>query len=145
MRHSIFVIDDDQTFRIRASMTLRQAGYQVYCAANGDEALADLLALAKTPSLILVDLVMPVMDGWRFREIQRANSKLSHIPIIALSDAPVGNEYLGLLKALGVLVKPIAHSHLLKAVILALDEHGADTQRRPSQNVEGKVRADAHT
>lgn len=59
-------------------------GYEVLFAGNGREAL-DLLHGSKRPQLILLDLMMPVMDGFMFREIQRTLPGVSEIPILIMS------------------------------------------------------------
>jgi CheY-like chemotaxis protein len=116
----IFLIDDDVDFQLYASMALRKAGYRVGCASNGEAALEVLLGEAMTPELILLDLAMPHMDGWQFREIQRRNPKLLHIPVIVMSDGPVNDEYRAALSAIGFLVKPVIRTVLIKAVGRAL-------------------------
>jgi len=71
---------------IREALTelLRDEGATVTPAVNGREALRELRS-TRTPDLILLDLMMPVMDGWEFRVEQRADPALTHIPIIAMS------------------------------------------------------------
>jgi DNA-binding response OmpR family regulator len=64
---------------------------------------------------------MPGMDGWRFRELQKAHSKLWHIPVVVVSDAPVNEEYALVLEASGMLIKPFERAELLKMVTGAVD------------------------
>ena len=60
---------------------LEEEGYQVATAAHGGEAL-DLLGVDDLPDVILLDLRMPVMDGWTFRDAQRRDSRLASIPVV---------------------------------------------------------------
>jgi CheY-like chemotaxis protein len=78
------VVEDDETIRESLSDLLRDEGAELVTAANGREAL-DSLRASTPPDLILLDLMMPVMDGWEFRIVQRADRMLSGIPLIAMS------------------------------------------------------------
>jgi CheY-like chemotaxis protein len=80
----ILVVDDDTDLRGVLVTLLKNEGYTVAEATNGDEALKELREDASY-SLILLDLVMPVMDGWRFREEQLRDPALASIPVIAMS------------------------------------------------------------
>jgi len=80
----ILVVDDDLAIRQTMAELLEDEGYEVACAANGADALAQLAAAA-APSVILLDLTMPVMDGWTFRTAQRSDPRLARIPTVVLS------------------------------------------------------------
>jgi CheY-like chemotaxis protein len=80
----LLVVEDDGTILASLSDLLREEGATLVTAANGRDALAILRASAP-PDLILLDLMMPVMDGWEFRIAQRADRALAGIPIIAMS------------------------------------------------------------
>lgn len=80
----ILVVEDDTTIRETIAELLEDEGYAVSCAANGAEALAQLDA-GSVPSLILLDLTMPVMDGWTFRSAQRSDPRLASIPTVVVS------------------------------------------------------------
>jgi CheY-like chemotaxis protein len=80
----IVIIDDDPDVREVLAELLTDEGYAVRCFANGAEALAGLRGDASA-SLILLDLMMPVMNGWRFREEQTLDRRLASIPVIAMS------------------------------------------------------------
>lgn len=84
---TILVIDDDCDIRESLRMILEDAAYRVAEAANGQEALDYMLAANPLPSLILLDLAMPVMDGREFRERQRAIPDLSAVPVFVLTAA----------------------------------------------------------
>jgi CheY-like chemotaxis protein len=79
----ILIVDDDAPLRDGLARALEAAGHQVRTAANGLEALGEARALR--PDLILLDLVMPVMDGWCFRTEQMEDPDLADIPVVVLS------------------------------------------------------------
>jgi CheY-like chemotaxis protein len=81
----VLIIEDNEDIRESIQMVIEFQGYEVLTAANGQEAL-DLLA-TKTclPSLILLDLMMPVMDGWTFANIISKDQSLSTIPLVIVS------------------------------------------------------------
>jgi CheY-like chemotaxis protein len=79
----ILVVDDDADTRESLTELLRGEGYEVSSSPDGEAALQQL---RRTPvDLILLDLYMPVMNGWRFRTLQRAEHGLGETPVIALS------------------------------------------------------------
>jgi CheY-like chemotaxis protein len=80
----LLVVEDDETILASLCDLLREEGATLTTASNGRDALASLRA-SEPPDLILLDLMMPVMDGWEFRIAQRADRALAGIPIIALS------------------------------------------------------------
>src|SRR5579862_6320500 len=108
---NILVVEDDEDAREAMVSLLQMKGYHAVGAGNGREAL-DYLDQALAPDLIILDLWMPVMDGWQFRSEQTRNPRLAHIPVIvvtALSDrADVdANE---------VIIKPVDVDRLLVKV-----------------------------
>lgn len=79
----VLVVDDDISIQGFLAEALADEGYDVRTAANGREALATLRAWR--PSVILLDLMMPDMDGWVFRAEQRAMPAVADVPVIVLS------------------------------------------------------------
>jgi CheY-like chemotaxis protein len=79
----ILVVDDDSDSRTLLEMVLATSGYAVETAANGSDALVS--ARRHRPNLILLDLAMPVMDGFAFRAEQLRDANLSGIPVICVS------------------------------------------------------------
>ena len=107
----ILVVEDDEDAREAMVALLQMKGYHAVAAGNGKEAL-DYLHKAPVPDLIILDLWMPVMDGWQFRSLQVQDPRLANIPVIvvtALSDrADVdANE---------VIIKPVDVNRLLTTV-----------------------------
>ena len=84
-RKGVLVVEDDPDIRDAMSMALESDGYPVIMAANGREALDRLSRESMPPGLILLDLMMPVMDGWQFLEEVRERDELSAIPIVVVS------------------------------------------------------------
>lgn len=114
---SILLVEDSPVVSGAMKMVLEWEGYQVACAANGREAL-DHLRNAARPSVILLDLNMPVMNGWEFREELKHDPELASIPVVAVS----GTENAGGLEAAGCIRKPFEPGELLKAVRQAQQE-----------------------
>ena len=79
----VLVVDDDPSIQGFLAEALTDEGYGVRTAANGREALAVLAGWL--PDLILLDLMMPEMDGWAFRAEQRATPSMAHVPVIVFS------------------------------------------------------------
>jgi CheY-like chemotaxis protein len=83
--HVVLVVEDDPDIRATLCEALEDNGYSAVGAANGAEALEYLRGGAEPPCLILLDLMMPVMDGQTFRTEQRADPQLANIPVVVIS------------------------------------------------------------
>jgi CheY-like chemotaxis protein len=82
----ILLVDDDVELREELAAALTEVGYQVMSAANGREAL-ELLKARPLPRLIVLDLLMPVMNGWDFCDATRRDPTVGKIPIVVTSGA----------------------------------------------------------
>ena len=80
---TILYIDDTENNRILVTRRLEKRGYQVVTAENAGQGLA--LAASSPPDVILMDMGMPDVDGWSATRELKANPKLRHIPVIALT------------------------------------------------------------
>ena len=112
---AILIVEDDADVREAMAVFLMGEGYKVAEAEHGAEAL-DQLRSASRFCLILLDLFMPVMDGWTFRAEQLADQTLAEIPVIVISadvSAPRRGRELG---AVASMVKPIDFDALLQQV-----------------------------
>jgi CheY-like chemotaxis protein len=81
----VLLVEDDGDLRDAMADTLEESGYSVAAVSNGLECLEWLREADRPPSLILLDLMMPVMDGWQFRVEQLKDPKLAAIPVVILS------------------------------------------------------------
>lgn len=82
---SVMVVDDDQAIREVMEELFEDEGYDVITAANGMEALNVLRTNSKYPGVILLDLNMPIMTGWEFRNVQKQDPKIASIPVVVFS------------------------------------------------------------
>lgn len=109
----ILVVDDEEAIRDILNFALEQEGYQVVTAANGAEAL-DALGHG-LPGLILLDMKMPVMDGWAFTRELRA--RYGHeVPVVVLTAAPDAQSRAREIHAAGWLGKPFDLDVLMQVV-----------------------------
>jgi CheY-like chemotaxis protein len=115
MASRILVVDDDSEIRDSFRQILAEESYDVHCAIHGAEAIA-VLRRGLSPHLIVLDLMMPVMDGWEFREQQMANPTFAAIPVIVCSAYPTPNVF----GPVSYLCKPIGYAELLEGVARAL-------------------------
>src|SRR5262245_15369306 len=83
-RGRVLVIEDDADTREAVSDFLEREGFEVEAVENGHLALESLRS-RDAPRFILLDMMMPVMDGWSFRRQQRADPQLSSIPVIVVT------------------------------------------------------------
>ena len=82
--HTVLVVDDHEDVRMALEAILVADGSEVVTACEGEEAL-DRLRRGADPCVILLDLMMPKLDGWQFRQAQLADPTLANIPVIVLS------------------------------------------------------------
>jgi CheY-like chemotaxis protein len=110
----ILIVEDDRATRQVMMTVLRERGYPVACAGNGREAL-ELLRTGPRPALILLDLLMPVMDGWQFLREQRRDPALADVPVIVVSaDRSAARDIAA--SAVAYLHKPIEFEELMTRV-----------------------------
>ena len=109
--YRVLVVEDDETTRDGVAAVLHASGYLVACAADGREGLRQLHE--HRPDVILLDLNMPVMDGWQFRKEQKLDPSVADIPIIVVS---ANSERQEDLQAAVTLAKPCEVNALLRAL-----------------------------
>jgi len=116
---TVLVVDDDPDICQLLVMFLGCAGFDVRTACDGRDALHQLASAGTVPAVILLDLMMPIMDGIEFRSHQRRDIRFRDIPIVCLSarhDARQTASRLGLSE---FLAKPFE----LDAVVAAVSRH----------------------
>lgn len=112
--HRVFLVEDDRDIREVFAALLGNHGYQVAAAADGRQAL-DELRLGPPPCAILLDLMMPVMDGYEFRSRQLRDPALAPIPVIVMTaDGRVGEKMHELGDVVSVMKKPIDVEELFR-------------------------------
>ncbi|MEP6802759.1 MAG: response regulator [Acidobacteriota bacterium] len=111
-RRRLLLVEDDAELRQTLCDLLKDAGYDVECAENGRVALT-FLENSAPPCLVLLDLMMPVMNGWEFRDAQSRNEKISNIPFVILTADGRADMKAETLRAAGYLRKPIRVDRLL--------------------------------
>jgi CheY-like chemotaxis protein len=112
---TILVVEDDAATREALAMILSAEGFTVVGAANGQEALGRLRSDVR-PDLILLDLMMPVMDGWQFRREQAKDPALAAIPVVVLSADGNVHQKAASLKTADYLQKPVDAENLLEVI-----------------------------
>ena len=113
MTSTILVVDDDPGIQRVMTKFLKLEGFTPAVAANGEEALAYLRG-GGDACVIVLDLRMPVMDGWAFRKEQRLDPSLARIPIVVLSG--VEAERIPELEAVAAFRKPVSFPDVLDVV-----------------------------
>jgi CheY-like chemotaxis protein len=108
----VMLVEDDPDIRDQMIDALTDSGYDIVTAENGVDALSRLRA-GDDPRVILLDLMMPVMDGWTFRSEQLKEARLAEIPVVVISGSQgVAREAIRL-GAAGYLKKPFTIEMLL--------------------------------
>ena len=116
-REAILLVDDYADARHTAREALEDHGYRVVEAANGQEALRLLGGDdSGAVGLILLDLHMPIMDGWQFLHALGASDELHHIPVIIASSHPARLETVKYPSVIGFLQTPFEMPELLTLV-----------------------------
>ena len=110
----ILVVDDDPDIRDLLTDVLLDEGYQVLSAGDGQQAL-NVLEETK-PDLIILDLMMPVMDGWQFYEVAKQRGFVDHIPVIIMSAINNPQATAMSLQAAGYVAKPFVIDTLVTEV-----------------------------
>lgn len=111
----ILVIEDDQALREAICDVLRDEGYATVNADTGETALA-LMRSGSQPSLVLLDLMMPTMNGWQFRQEQLSDPTIADIPVVVMTASR--NLEGRPIDAQRILHKPVS----ISAIVAAIDD-----------------------
>jgi CheY-like chemotaxis protein len=120
----ILVVDDDDDIRLALELVLSSVGYSVWTAPHGAEALSLLKADGRA-RLIMLDLMMPVMNGWEFRAAQLRDPSLAGIPVLIMTGFGGAAEKCASLGAAAALNKPIDFDALLATIATILGSGGS--------------------
>jgi CheY-like chemotaxis protein len=110
----VLIVEDDADLREMMAQLLSLEGFQAATVANGSEALQYLHNGRAKPDVILLDLMMPVMDGWEFRRKQQADPAFADVPVIVLS--ALDQSRAADVQAEAFLKKPLDFDRLLQLV-----------------------------
>jgi CheY-like chemotaxis protein len=111
----VLVVDDEVSMRTIFGRSLRNAGFDVVVAEGGPEGLQKLREDSSI-RLVLLDLNMPEMDGWMFRNEQRADPQLRDVPTVIMTGEPLTHIVSRPLEAAEYLLKPFGIDHLISVV-----------------------------
>jgi CheY-like chemotaxis protein len=113
---TVLVVEDDQEVRDAIAEVLQDSEYKALPASNGVEALERLRAGPPRPCVILLDVMMPTMDGWEFRAAQQSDPTMKDIPVVLLSAHTDVKSAAAQMQVAGFLPKPVAIDKLLATV-----------------------------
>jgi CheY-like chemotaxis protein len=113
--HCVLVVEDNQDMRDTLVELLQGYGYEAVGAEHGQDALDKLKGLDARPCIIVLDLMMPVMDGRSFRQAQLQTPEVADIPVVVISAYDV-IPYVQELKATAYLRKPLNLKELMRVV-----------------------------
>ena len=115
MSHQILIVEDDPALREALSQVLADEGYDLLGARDGLEAV-NCLKRGNRPDVILLDLSMPVVNGWEFRMFQKREPELTNIPVILITAGDYTREEVAWLEPSALLPKPIDLPELFSVV-----------------------------
>lgn len=116
MSTRLLIVDDDLDIRRAIADVLEEEGYEVCQASNGQEALEQLSRSTRVPGIILLDMMMPVMDGASFIARSSEHPRLAQIPIIIFSAHENTEQVAASLGVAGYLKKPLRLTELLEKI-----------------------------
>ncbi len=119
----VMIVDDEEDIRSMIRLALELKGYEVVEAKDGEDALRQLRQGLR-PGLILLDLMMPGMNGWAFREEQAKDAELADIPVLVFTGDTQVTQKVRDLGAAGYIKKPVGFHSLLAVVEKHLEPGG---------------------
>ena len=114
--NTVMIVEDDRDVLESMAEVLEDHDYGVVRAAHGQEALDQLRDQTDKPCVILLDIMMPVMDGWQFRAEQQVDPSIAKVPVVILSAHARAQEAAQQMDAAAALEKPVKLETLLKTV-----------------------------
>ncbi len=131
-RPVVLLVDDFEDAREMYAEYLTFSGFEVLEAANGVQALN--CAIERLPNLILMDLALPLMDGWEVTRRLKAEPRTAHIPVVALTGHAL-SFFLEAAQRAGCdawITKPCLPEDLVREIRRVLDRNGAGSQPQPA-------------
>ena len=134
MNRTVLIVEDDRDLREAIGEILEHDRFHVMHAAHGAEAIDILRTSSELPELILLDLMMPVMNGMQFRAIQQNDPRLAAIPVVVMSAVTDGERKASALRPAAFLPKPADREQILAVVRrFCGTQHGAGAEPLPSE------------
>jgi CheY-like chemotaxis protein len=115
MSHEILIVEDDSALREALAQVLSDEGYELLSARDGLEAV-NCLKKGNRPDVILLDLSMPVVNGWEFRMFQKRDPELARIPIVLITAGGYSREEVAWLEPSALIPKPVDLDVLLAVI-----------------------------
>lgn len=134
MKPRILVVDDDIDMAWTIGEILTDAGYDVVNAGDGVQALREMRVTPDLPAMILLDMMMPNMDGWQLLAELRKDERLVSIPVVVMTAGRIDEQVARSLGGVGFLRKPFEISTLLETVA-ALAPADASKDFRPALSI----------
>jgi CheY-like chemotaxis protein len=136
----ILLIEDDRDIRESIAEVLQEEGYRVSLARTGVDALEQLGKSQRLPAAIVLDLMMPVMDGWEFWSLQQSHQDWASIPVVVISADTNAKDKASSLHPIACLRKPLDIEELLAILARLSGPDGQPPGRAggvPPQNEKG--------
>jgi CheY-like chemotaxis protein len=115
MGHEILIVEDDSALREALAQVLSDEGYELFSARDGLEAV-NCLKKGNRPDVILLDLSMPVVNGWEFRMFQKRDPELARIPVVLVTAGGYSREEVAWLEPSALIPKPVDLDVLLAVI-----------------------------
>jgi len=115
MTQEVLIVEDDSALRETLAQVLADEGYELLSARDGLEAV-ECLKRGHRPDVILLDLSMPVVNGWEFRMFQKRDPKLADIPVILITAGGYSREEVAWLEPSALIHKPVDLPYLLSII-----------------------------
>jgi len=115
MNHEILIVEDDSALREALAQILSDEGYELLSARDGLEAV-NCLKKGNRPDIILLDLSMPVVNGWEFRMFQKRDPELARIPVVLITAGGYTQEEVAWLEPAALIPKPVDLTLLLSVI-----------------------------
>jgi len=125
-RAPVMVVEDDFDVREAVAIALEDNGYETILASNGREALDELRRAPRRPFVILLDVMMPVMDGTQFRREQQKDPTIAWIPVVIVTAIGNAAQKAAEMNAASALQKPVGLDDLLRTVERFANERSSE-------------------